>query len=343
MKFTTRKKNQIKFYILEKIFENDKDLKKHVANTHNISITTVYRYLKELEDEGVIFRNGKDYTLTRNTKYFVYDMTKVSDENAVFRRDILPNLVDLPRNLKVIWEYAFTEMFNNVIDHSESKECMVFVTENKLYTWMEIRDDGVGIFNKIKNYFNQDTIEQVIIDLFKGKLTTDPSRHSGEGIFFTSKIMDKFYAISGNQVFSHSNLSEHNEYIDEKHTLKDFHNSVGTLVLLVLCNNSEKDLTDVFNTYSTPDEGLTRTVLPMRFACDSGYPISRSQAKRLTVGIDRYKEIELDFTDVENIGQGFSDELFRVFANKHPEIKLMPVNANDNVLKMISHVKNDKY
>jgi len=40
--------------------------------------------------------------------------------------------------------------------------------------------------------------------LAKGKLTTDPKRHSGEGIFFSSRMFDEFDILSGG-VFSHIN------------------------------------------------------------------------------------------------------------------------------------------
>ena len=33
---------------------------------------------------------------------------------------------------------------------------------------------------------------QALFELSKGKFTTDPSRHSGEGVFFTSRMFDDF-------------------------------------------------------------------------------------------------------------------------------------------------------
>lgn len=45
-----------------------------------------------------------------------------------------------------------------------------------------------------------------------------------------------------------------------------------------------------------------------------------------------------DFNGVDNIGQGFADEVFRVFANQHPEISIQHVNSNADVKNMILHV-----
>jgi len=62
---------------------------------------------------------------------------------------------------------------------------------------------------------------------------------------------------------------------------------------------------------------------------------ARSQAKRLLAGVDSFREVLLDFKDVKNIGPAFSDEIFRVFANAHPGVKLSWINANPSVEKMI--------
>jgi 23S rRNA pseudoU1915 N3-methylase RlmH len=67
--------------------------------------------------------------------------------------------------------------------------------------------------------------------------------------------------------------------------------------------------------------------------------VSRSQAKRVLAGIDRFKVAALDFTGVDWIGQGFADEIFRVYQNAHPEIKILVEGANPEVKAMIQRVK----
>ena len=56
--------------------------------------------------------------------------------------------------------------------------------------------------------------------------------------------------------------------------------------------------------------------------------------------IDLFKSVILDFKDVPYIGQAFADEIFRVFANEHPDIEILVLNANEEVAKMISRAKN---
>lgn len=69
------------------------------------------------------------------------------------------------------------------------------------------------------------------------------------------------------------------------------------------------------------------------------YPVSRSQAKRMCNRFENFQEIELDFSGIEDIGQGFAHEIFVVFSNKHPEVKLIPLNMCQRVEKMVNHVK----
>ncbi len=46
----------------------------------------------------------------------------------------------------------------------------------------------------------------------------------------------------------------------------------------------------------------------------------------------------LDFRDVQSVGQGFADEVFRVFARRYPAIAIKTENANSVVDAMIRHV-----
>ena len=63
--------------------------------------------------------------------------------------------------------------------------------------------------------------------------------------------------------------------------------------------------------------------------------VSRSQAKRLLARLDRFEEVVLDFDGINSIGQAFADEIFRVFQNEHPEVRLIPVNESPEVARMI--------
>ena len=71
--------------------------------------------------------------------------------------------------------------------------------------------------------------------------------------------------------------------------------------------------------------------------------ISRSIARRILSNIDKFKVVFLDFENIETIGQGFADEIFRVFKNKHPEISVIPLNTNEEIDFMIKRATNTKF
>ena len=79
--------------------------------------------------------------------------------------------------------------------------------------------------------------------------------------------------------------------------------------------------------------------MPVRLhirASDSGdHLIARGEAKRLLDGMGSFEEITLDFSGVHSVGQGFVDEVFRVWQNSHPNTALTPVNMNAEVDFMV--------
>ena len=81
----------------------------------------------------------------------------------------------------------------------------------------------------------------------------------------------------------------------------------------------------------------TETII-LKEVCPYGNPVARSHARRILRDKDEFKEVFFDFNGIEFMGQGFADEIFRVFQNAHPDIVLRPINANEAVLGMIQHV-----
>jgi hypothetical protein len=63
--------------------------------------------------------------------------------------------------------------------------------------------------------------------------------------------------------------------------------------------------------------------------------VSRSEAKRLLRSLEKFEEVELNFQNVRSVGQGFVDEVFRVWAADHPSQKMVPINMNAKVKFMV--------
>ncbi len=341
MSFTEEKRNQIKRYVLEKINENGANVAKRTAETFEISLNTAYRYIHEMEDHKIIKKHKDKYALVEKAETFVLRRSKgeLREEDLIYNQYVSKYIVQFPDNIQRIWQYSFMEMMNNAIDHSEAEVVILSIFQNFLTTTIMIDDAGIGIFRKIKDFYGYDSLDDAVNELFKGKLTTDSNNHSGEGIFFTSRVLDRFAAISDGKIFTHDKYSETIRNLEDTKDLNDWKHRKGTLIYMELSNFSKKNLMEVFNMFSNIDGGFTKTHIPIKNIYET-YPVSRSQAKRLCHRFDRFQEIELDFDGITEIGQGFAHEIFVVFQNCHKDIKLVPINVSENVGKMINHVKN---
>jgi len=238
-----------------------------------------------------------------------------------------------------IWHHGVTEMFNNALDHSGGKHITVLVQKSAAITEMRIMDDGVGIFKKIQAALNLIDERHSVLELAKGKFTTDPKNHSGEGIFFTSRMFDSFDILSGGVYFSHQ-FGGPSDWILERD--KPSH---GTTVWMKLNNHTSRTTKKIFDQFTSGDEDFTfsKTIVPVKLAkYGDDNLISRSQAKRLLARIELFKTVILDFTEVPTIGQAFADEIFRVFATDHPGIELISSHANSEVKKMIDRAKHGR-
>lgn len=255
-------------------------------------------------------------------------------EDIAWRDVFAPVCADLPGNVRDIWHYGVTEMVNNAIDHSGSSQVHVGVRRNALFTDGWVADDGEGIFLKIQRALNLYDPREAILELAKGKLTTDPARHSGEGIFFTSKVFDAFDIRSGHLHFmrDQGGLDVLTEHPDD---------APGTLVVMRLANDSQRVTKAVFDEFAAPEEyTFAKTLVPVRLAQYEGEKlVSRSQAKRLYQRFERFSQVVLDFDGVAEIGQAFADELFRVFTAAHPAVLLTSINMTEAVAQMVGRAR----
>lgn len=187
------------------------------------------------------------------------------------------------------------------------------------------------------------TIEDAILELHKGKFTSDSSCHSGEGIFFSSKMMREFAIWSDSAIYSYGSYDR--ERLVESHLVSYYTKllKIGTMVVMTLENQTERKPKEVFDMYATVDDGFVQTIIPIREVCPYGEPVARSQARRVLYRLEEFQKVEFDFDGVDFMGQGFADEVFRVFQNKYPDIELSPINANESVLGMVRHVTARKY
>ncbi len=337
MKFEQPRKKAIILYLLEKIEQKDPSVSKTVSENFGINQNTVHNYIKELVNDNIIRRVKRgEYELVESA--FTYSLSRaeghLDSDTYAYEAFLKQHIKGFDTNVKDVWAYAFSEMTNNIVDHSLAEHVQLIVLQNYLSTAAVLIDDGIGIFKKIKDYFGFDTLEDAIDELFKGKLTTDANNHSGEGIFFSSKLMDRFMIISDQKIFTH------NKYEDTSIESMEFAPQRGTCVYMKLSNFSQKKPQDVFDRYADVDGGFTKTLIPLKNMFDTS-PVSRSQAKRVCNRLEQFEEVTIDFDGLEWMGQGFAHQIFVVFQTAHPQILLKPVNMCETVKKMYLHVTKD--
>ena len=302
------KSENIRYFILENVDKHTTDISMVVADHFGLTRQAVNKHLQRLVAEKSLIVSGR----TRNKTYQLasivdwmqsYEITPELAEDLVWRKDIQPALGNMPDNVLEIWNYGFTEMFNNVIDHSGGTTIVVEIKKTATNTEIFILDNGVGIFKKIQNSLHLLDERHALFELSKGKLTTDPKRHSGEGIFFTSRMFDAYNIISGGVNFSHK-FEQSEDWLS---AIKHF--AAGTIIWMKLANHTSRTSKNIFAHYTTgTDYGFNKTVVPVKLAqYGNELLISRSQAKRLVARIELFKTVIFDFTDVAYIGQAFAD------------------------------------
>ncbi len=224
--------------------------------------------------------------------------------------------------------YAFMEMLNNAIDHSESDTATISFWISEDQWCFEIRDKGVGALSKLQEGLNLGSEFEAVQELSKGKRTTDPARHTGEGIFFTSKVVDLFRLTSSGVRWTVDNIRN-------DQALGTAPAMLGTSVQCQIDPHTDRIIANVFREF-TQDHAFVRTRPVVKlFEIGTAF-VSRSEARRLLDGLEAdFETVEVDFAGVTDVGQGFVDELLRVWPSTHPGKTVIPMNMNAAVEFMV--------
>lgn len=319
-----------------------------ISKRLGVSRIYAHRILQELRQDGLVLLVGK----TRQAVYVLAsDKRAVHAAQAAIRHislrlcntqlaeDMIFSRVeretgiflDVPENIRKIVQFGFTEMLNNAIDHSQSEKIIIDCRKTDTAISFTVRDFGIGIFNNVRESKKLPGTLEAIQELLKGKTTTLPEKHSGQGVFFTSKAADTFIVDGGDKKLTINNLLP-DVFISDRASLK------GTLVFFAINLKSKKQLVDVFNAFTSDIEGdseFSKTRISVKLFQFGKDLLSRSEAKRVGVNLEHFREVELDFRGVTTVGQAFADEIFRVWHNAHGSVRLIPINANDIIKLMI--------
>ncbi len=313
-----------------------------VVSLHGISRQAAARHLRELVRAGILHKLGSTkqarYVPAKGAppakplgaRYRAIHRLKGLNEHAVMRE--IEASTGFPRKIpprtRDIFAYAFTEMLNNAIEHSRSSRSLVESGMDHDKVRFSVRDWGIGVFENIRAKFRMKNHAEAAEHLLKGRQTTAPKRHTGEGIFFTSKIADNFTLESARLKMTVDNARE-------DVALEEIRNLRGTRVGFAVKRGTRKSLEQLFREYTNAEIEFDRTVMMVHLLGRENDFVSRSQARRLLFGMEKFRRITLDFAKVHGIGQGFADEIFRVYRKRNPGKTIEVVKANAAVAYMI--------
>ncbi|WP_305815323.1 STAS-like domain-containing protein [Photobacterium leiognathi] len=324
---------KIRAQILRDVIHHPVDIAAHISEIFQISRQAVNNHLKALVKDDWLVTSGttrnKTYKLgSQRRNAGIFPISDDLSEHSVYMNHFSWVVDGLPKNISDIIFYGFTEIFNNAIDHSEGECIYVSVHRTKEKVVIAIHDNGEGIFRRIKRLKMLPDERQSIVELSKGKLTTDPDNHSGQGIFFTSRMFDDFFIDSHEFAYGHRFDMEHDIMFDNRDS------DEGTWVFMEISTTSDRVDKEVFEQFSDSDDdfAFNKTIIPVslaRFGDEN--LVSRSQAKRLLTRIEKFKIVLFDFDGVDEVGQAFADQIFRVYRNANPQISIEYTNASEDV------------
>src|SRR3989344_3286604 len=230
-----------------------------LAREFGVSRQYAARLVKELIKEEAIIAVGRKPNIAYTTAGYAKThieifpsrfakkyINKNLEEHLVLEEveNNFPRIFKLNEHIRNIFTYAFSEMFNNAIEHSQSKAIQVDVGVEGKRLFFSVRDWGIGVFRNIMHERKLRSEIEAVQDLLKGKVTTQPRAHSGEGIFFTSKAADLFVLNS----YGHR-LTINNQQNDVG-IRRNHKGTRGTQVYFAIALDTDKHLNDVFKRYT---------------------------------------------------------------------------------------------
>ncbi|HEX9664493.1 MAG TPA: DUF4325 domain-containing protein [Patescibacteria group bacterium] len=336
-------KDQIKRFLAK----GKKATSTEMAKKFGFSRQHISANLRELVDAGEVIKFGSTRSAFYALPEFIDEVGPVSvkrrfrnqniQEHQIFNDLIaaFPAFRTVSENVQSIIHYAFSEMLNNAIEHSSSGSIEIKMDSDEGIIRFVVEDYGIGVFRNVMRQRKLKSEFEAMQDLLKGKVTTAPQAHSGEGIFFTSKAADRFVLESfGYKMVIDNTVPD--VFFQEESKINR-----GTRVIFTIARGSQRHLNAIFKKYQSEpgSHAFDKTEIYVRLFTMGTIYVSRSQARRILSGLEKFKTIILDFERVPNVGQAFADEIFRVFQNRYPDIAIESVNMNETVRFMVERVE----
>lgn len=260
-------------------------------------------------------------------------------EDRPWRQDFAPYF-PLPPNVQRMAQHAFTELVNNAIDHSGGTQVTVSLRQTPAHLQLLVSDDGCGLFRSIEQSFDIGEPTLVMLELAKGRLSSQPQRHSGLGLLVTSQLADVFDLRANAHGFQRRAWSTTPWH--PMPTAAPLAGRPGTSIYLAIALDTSRTLDSVQRSLSADGRSFAfdRVQVPLRLLAGDSQPVlaSRAEARRVASRLAGFRRAEIDFTGLSEIGHAFAHELFAVIRRERPDLELVPIGAAPPVAEMLGAV-----
>lgn len=320
--------------------EHGLDLPGHVMERTGASRRATLNALRRLVDSHWLRREGT----ARRPVYAPGLLRQVArsytlhglQEDLPWQRDFAPNF-ELPRHVARMIQHGFTELLNNAIDHSGGTSVTVSLRQTTSHVQLLVSDDGCGVFDKICAAFDIADARHAMLELSKGRLSSQPEAHTGRGLFFSSQLADVFDIHANNTAFQRR-AWEGGGWQAGRPLPRQ-----GSSIYMAVALDTTRTLDQVMEAWSMAGDGIEfdQTRVQLRLLAGPGQVLdSRAQARRVTARLPMFKRAEVSFDGIEEVGHGFADELFRVFARAHREVELVPTHMTPRIAALVKSAQN---
>jgi len=334
-------------FILEMVDHHPTDIALITAETYHLSLPTVTHQLTALLASGALLCDTHDGSPRYRPAVLSYTSVMVPlqpsiEAQEIWYRYLRPVLHHYPPHITQPATDGITHSLKNVLDHAHSRSVAITIRETIATITITIADHGIGLFNKIQSACHGLDLRTAALELIKGKLTTDPARHRGEGIAVTARLFDEFELQSDGYCCGHAvpltpEQGSGQWYWHQHPTPRP----IGTSVRLRLHTARPLDEIVPASRWFTTPKDLSTTLIPVVMLAEGATPFqTRREAQRLLARIDQFKRVVLDFQGVLVIGPEFADEVFRVYPQQFPDIHFHWSGENASVQAVIQDALN---
>lgn len=260
-------------------------------------------------------------------------------EDQPWRMDFAPYF-QLPAAVQRMAQHAFTELVNNAVEHSGGTQVTVSMRQTPAQLQLLVSDDGCGLFRQIEERFHITEPAVAMLELAKGRLTSQPQRHCGLGLLVTSQLADVFDVRANAQGYQRRAWSEapwHPMSLPAALAERP-----GTSVYLAIALDTGRTLEAVQRALSADARSFAfdRTHVPLNLITGPAQSVlaSRADARRVAARLAGFRRAEIDFTGLGEIGHAFAHELFDVYRRENPQVEIVAVGATPLVAEMLGAV-----